>query len=233
MSDPDKHPTPNEDPGKRLMRRVLVWDLPTRVFHWLLVALVVMAFVTAEMGGTAMQYHMWNGAAILGLVLFRVLWGFWGGTQSRFSAFLKGPGKTVEYARTLLGGKSKKYLGHNPLGAWSIIAMLAALAIQAGTGLFANDDILTEGPLFHLVSKATSDWLTRIHLINQNILIGLVALHIGAIAFYLVVKRENLILPMITGYKKWHEAVDSVPGNPAKAFVLVAILAIAVYFVIR
>ena len=175
---------------------------------------------------------MWNGAAILVLVLFRVLWGFWGGTQSRFAAFVKGPRKVFEYARTLLDGKSKHYPGHNPLGAWSIIAMLAALAIQAGTGLFANDDILTEGPLFQWVSKDTSDWLTRIHLINQNILIGLVALHIGAIAFYLVVKRENLILPMITGHKQWHEAVDSAGGSPAKAFVLAVILAAVVYFVI-
>jgi cytochrome b len=214
------------------MRRVLVWDLPTRVFHWLLVALVVLAFVTAEMGGTAMQYHMWNGAAILGLVLFRVLWGFWGGTQSRFSAFVKGPGKTVEYARTLLGGKSKKYLGHNPLGAWSIIAMLAALAIQAGTGLFANDDILTEGPLFQWVSKDTSDWLTRIHLINQNILIGLVVLHIGAILFYLVVKRENLLLPMITGHKQWHEAAIDADDHRFRAIILVAILAAGVYWII-
>jgi cytochrome b len=110
--------------------------------------------------------------------------------------------------------------------------MLTALFVQAGTGRFANDDILTEGPLFHLVSKDTSDWLTRIHLINQNILVGLVLLHIGAVVFYLVVKRENLILPMVTGHKQWHEAVDSAGGSPAKAFVLAAILAVVVYFVI-
>jgi len=223
--------TEEAPPGAR-PSRILVWDLPTRVFHWLLVVLVVLAFVTAEIGGTAMPYHMWNGGAILVLVLFRVLWGFGGGTQSRFATFVRGPRKVVAYARSLFGKEHAPYLGHNPLGAWSIVAILTALAIQVGTGLFANDDILTEGPLFQWVSKGTSDWLTRIHLINQGILIGLVALHIGAIAFYLVVKRENLILPMITGRKQWHEAVDGAGGSPTKAFLLAAVLAVAVYWVI-
>jgi cytochrome b len=225
-------PLPSQSSQNERAHSVLVWDLPTRVFHWLLVLLVVLAFVTAEMGGTAMQYHMWNGGGILVLVLFRVLWGFFGGTPSRFATFMRGPRKVFDYARSLLGKGHESYLGHNPMGAWSIVAMLTALLVQAGTGLFANDDILTEGPLFHLVSKDTSDWLTRIHLINQNILIGLVAIHIGAIVFYWVVKRENLILPMITGHKKWHEAVDSVGGSPVNALLLVAILAVVVYFAI-
>lgn len=232
MSDPDTNPARNAKNFEKPSHRVLVWDPPTRLFHWLLVVLVTISFVTGKMGGTAMQYHEWSGVAILVLVLFRVLWGVLGGTQSRFATFVRGPRKVVDYARALAGGKSKRYLGHNPLGAWSIIAMLAALAIQAGTGLFANDDIFTEGPLFQWVSKGTSDWLTRIHLINRNILIGLVALHIGAIVFYLVAKRENLILPMLTGRKQWHEAVDAVGGSPAKALLLAATLAVVVYWVI-
>ena len=210
--------------------RILVWDLPTRVFHWLLVILVTVSFVTGTVGGTAMGYHEWSGVAILVLVLFRVLWGFWGGTASRFAAFVKGPRTVFAYARRLVGKGHPPYLGHNPMGAWSILAMLAVLAVQAGTGLFANDDILTEGPLFHLVGKDTSDWLTRIHLINQDILIGLVALHLGAIFFYWAVKRENLILPMITGRKTWHEPVDGVAGSPLRALLLALIVAVFVYW---
>jgi cytochrome b len=208
----------------------MVWDLPTRVFHWSLVVLVVLSFVTGRMGGTAMQYHEWGGAAILVLILFRVLWGVWGGTPSRFSSFVRGPRKVFAYARSLLGKSHERYLGHNPMGAWSIIAMLAVLLVQAVTGLFANDDILTEGPLYHLVSKTTSDWLTRIHHFNQNLLMALVALHLAAILYYWIAKRENLILPMITGRKRWPETVDMVPGNPVKAVVLVAMLTGIVYW---
>ena len=212
--------------------RVPVWDLPTRVFHWLLVLLVMGSFVTGKIGGTAMVYHEYSGVAILALVLFRILWGFWGGTLSRFVTFVRGPKKVFDYARSFLGKGHEPYLGHNPMGAWSILALLTVLIIQVGTGLFANDDILTEGPLFHLVSKDTSDWLTRIHHINQNILIGLVALHLGAIVFYWLAKRENLILPMITGRKFWHEAVDTVYGSPVRALLLAAAAAAVVYLAI-
>ena len=222
---------PQGFPGKRPYR-VRVWDLPTRLFHWLLVLLVTVSFVTGKLGGTAMQYHEWSGAAILVLVLFRVLWGFVGGMPSRFATFMRGPRKVFDYAGSLLGKGHDPYLGHNPMGAWSIVAMLTALLVQAGTGLFANDDILTEGPLFHWVSKDTSDWLTRIHHMNQNILIGLVALHLGAIVFYWVVKRENLIVPMITGCKRWPEMVDTAGAGPGKALLLAAILVAVVYFII-
>ncbi len=210
--------------------RILVWDLPTRLFHWMLVVLVAVSFVTGKTGGTAMQYHEWSGVAILALILFRVLWGLFGGIPSRFSSFIRGPRKVFGYARSLLGNGHQPYLGHNPMGAWSIIAMLAVLLIQVGTGLFANDDILTEGPLYHLVSKDASDWLTRIHHINRSILIGLIALHLAAIVFYWLVKRENLMLPMITGRKSWHEAVDLVPGSPVKALLLAAVTAAVVYW---
>jgi cytochrome b len=114
MSDPDTHLTPNDGSGKRVMHRVRVWDLPTRVFHWLLVLLVTLAFVTGKMGGTAMQYHMWKGAAILVLVLFRVLWGFLGGMPSRFATFMRGPRKVFDYARSLLGKGHDPYLGTTP-----------------------------------------------------------------------------------------------------------------------
>jgi len=230
MADDNAKTSPEEGPVVKGRRRVLVWDLPTRIFHWLLVLLVTVSFVTGKLGGTMMSYHEWSGGAILVLILFRVLWGFFGGTPSRFSSFVRGPRKVFDYARSLIGKGHQPYLGHNPMGAWSILAMLAVLFVQVGTGLFANDDILTEGPLFYLVSKGTSDWLTGIHRINQNILILLVVLHLGAILFYWVVKRENLVLPMITGRKSWHEAVDLVAGSPVKALLLAVVLAGVVYW---
>ena len=232
MPDPVKNAAPNARKREKTSHRVLVWDLPTRLFHWLLVALVTMSFVTGKMGGTAMQYHEWSGVAIVVLVLFRLLWGFVGGAQARFSAFLTGPRKVADYARSFVRTDAKRYLGHNPLGGWSIIAMLVTLSIQVGTGLFANDDILTEGPLFQWVSKATSDWLTRIHHINQSILVGLVLIHVGAVVFYLVVKRENLVAPMITGCKDWHETVDASKGSAVRAIFLAAVVAVVTYLIV-
>lgn len=211
---------------------IRVWDIPTRLFHWLLVGLVMLSFITGKIGGTAMQYHEWSGVAILVLAVFRLGWGFIGGQQSRFSTFVKGPAAVFRYASALLRKDSPRHIGHNPLGGWSIIAMLIALLIQAGTGLFANDDILTEGPLYDWVGKQTSDWLTGVHLLNQKVLIVLVAIHVCAILFYLIAKRENLLKPMISGQKLWHQPQDSSWGNPAVALIIAAVTALVAYLVI-
>lgn len=184
-------------------RPVRIWDLPTRLFHWLLAALVIASFASGKLGGNAMLYHEWCGEAVLALVLFRVAWGFIGSGPSRFQAFLSGPATVLRYARTLLRRAADHRLSHNPLGGWSVMAMLLALLVQAGTGLFANDDIATFGPLYRWVSKATSDRLTSIHLLNQNAIVALVAVHLAAVLFHLIYKRENLITPMITGRKSW------------------------------
>ena len=185
-----------------MRKRVLVWDLPTRLFHWLLVILVGTSFVTAKMGGNAMRYHEWSGFAILALLLFRVVWGFVGSRESRFATFIRDPAKVFTYATNFLHRNSPRYLGHNPLGGWSIVAMLLALFIQAATGLFANDNIATVGPLYAWVSKETSDWLSGIHKLNQKIIVVLVSIHLFAVLFHLLFKRENLVTPMITGIKE-------------------------------
>jgi cytochrome b len=126
------------------------------------------------------------------------------------------------------------HLGHNPLGGWSIIALLLTLLVQAVTGLFANDDILTEGPLFDWVGKATSDWLTKIHKLNQQAIIVLVGLHVAAVLFYFFYKRQNLVLPMITGVKPWHGATVEPAGGRTWLAVLIAGLAVlAVYLLVR
>lgn len=179
---------------------IVVWDLPTRLFHWLLVALLIAQWWTADSFDT-MNYHLWGGYAVLVLVLFRLIWGFVGSDTARFRDFVRGPGAALAYVKGLLRGETPQYLGHNPLGGWSIIAMLILLLAQAVTGLFANDDIFIEGPLYSWVSKGTSDWLTTIHKLNFDLLLILIAVHLGAVLFYLVVKRENLVYPMLSGRK--------------------------------
>ena len=211
---------------------VLVWDLPTRLFHWVLVGLVAFTVATGKIGGNAMTYHLWGGFAILVLVLFRVLWGLVGGRYARFRDFVKGPRAVMAYAATLFRPNTQPCLGHNPLGGWSILALLLVLLIQAGTGLFANDDILTEGPLAAQVSKSVSDTLTRVHRFNQQALLALVAIHVAAVFYYLAVKRENLIIPMITGRKHWHARMAPAGGHPLLALVLLLVVAVVLYLLV-
>ncbi len=216
-------------------RPVLIWDLPTRLFHWLLAALVVASFASGKLGGNAMAYHERCGEAILALLLFRVAWGFIGSAPSRFSTFLAGPSTVWRYARTLLRREPDHHLSHNPLGGWSVMAMLLVLSIQAGTGLFANDDIATEGPLYKWVSKAASDRLTSIHLFNHDVIIVLVAAHVVAVLFHLIYKRENLIAPMITGRKSWKGPLkaDMTQAPLWQAALTAAAAAGAVYALVR
>ena len=215
-------------------RSILVWDVPTRLFHWLLVIFVIFSYVTGNIGGNAMQYHEWSGFTILALLLFRLVWGFVGSRESRFMTFVRGPSAVVRYATTLLRSDSTHYRGHNPLGGWSIIALLFTLLVQAGTGLFANDDIVTEGPLFDWVSKAASDWLTRVHKLNQQVIIVLVCVHVLAILFYFFYKHDNLVKPMITGVKQWSGA-EPLPetGRIWMAVVIAGLAALAVYLLVR
>ena len=212
-----------------------VWDLPTRLFHWLLVAMVVSSFATAKLGGNWMLYHERCGEVILALLLFRVAWGFIGSPPSRFRTFLAGPGAVFRYALTLFRRDADHHLSHNPLGGWSVMAMLLVLFVQAGTGLFANDDIATEGPLYKWVSKAASDRLTSIHHVNHDLIIVLVAVHVAAVLFHLIYKRENLITPMITGKKQREGALaENISQQPiGLAAVAAALAAGAVYLLVR
>lgn len=200
----------NETRCEEQTHLVPVWDLPTRLFHWLLAALVAAAFVTAKTGGNAMIYHEWCGSAILSLLVFRAVWGGIGSGPSRFASFLVGPAAVRRYALTLFHRDAGRHFSHNPLGGWSVAAMLLVLFLQAGTGLFANDDIAATGPLYAWVGKALSDRLTVVHLINQNAIAALAALHIAAVLFHLVYKRENLITPMITGLKEWRGEIPAI-----------------------
>jgi cytochrome b len=217
-----------------MRKGIYVWDLPTRLFHWLLVILVGTSIVTGEVGGSAMRYHEWSGFVILVLLLFRVAWGFVGSHESRFVEFIRNPVTVFHYATSLLRRNSRRYLGHNPLGGWSIVAMLLALFIQAGTGLFANDDIATQGPLYGWVSKETSNWLTGIHVFNVNVILALISIHIFAVLFHLFFEHENLVTPMITGFKEWdHEAAEPGKGSIWLAALIAVLAAFTVYLVVR
>jgi cytochrome b len=211
-----------------------VWDLPVRIFHWLLVLLVIAQITTASIGGNAMQLHALGGYSILALVLFRILWGFLGGTHARFHDFMRGPAAVIRYAKSLRKGSYVEHRGHNPLGGWSVMAMLGSLLVQGATGLFANDDVMMEGPLVKHVSGRASEIATAIHDVNGAVLIGLIAMHVAAVLFYLLARKENLIAPMISGRKRSGPSAASAHyGKAWLAAILLGCSGAAVYFVIR
>lgn len=182
-------------------RGIPVWDLPTRLFHWLLVLVLAGSWITHELGLEWTRAHMWFGYTGLTLVLFRIIWGFVGPAHARFSNFLAGAVRTREYARAWREGSPPKYPGHNPLGGWAIVAMLVSIVVQAVTGMFNTDDIMYSGPWHWTASKDVAEAAHEIHEINFNILVGLIALHVAAIASYWLRWRRNLVTPMFTGRK--------------------------------
>ena len=205
-------------------QRIPLWDLPIRLFHWLLAAAIAAAVITANIGGNAMVWHGRIGLFIAGLIVFRLVWGLIGPTYARFSTFLPTPGSIGAYLRGQWRG-----IGHNPLGSLSVLGLLLMVAVQVGTGLFANDDIAFRGPLFDLVGKDTSDLLTRVHRIAINLLMTLIALHLAAIAFYAHVKKDNLVKPMIRGWKDVDVAAHDIrPSRGGGVVALIVALALAV-----
>jgi cytochrome b len=189
------------------LRRVRVWDLPTRLFHWLLAACVIASVISAKIGGNAMAWHFRLGYVVLALLVFRVLWGLVGGRWSRFASFVYSPVTLLRYLRGKGHADERLDVGHSPTGALSVFALLGLLALQVSTGLVADDEIANTGPLIKFVSGATSSLATSWHkTFGQYLIITLVVLHIAAVAFYFVKKRQNLVVPMLTGDK-------SLPGE--------------------
>jgi len=190
-----------------MSNRVRIWDLPTRIFHWALAAAVIGLFITAYTGGNAMVWHFRLGYTVLALLAFRIVWGLVGGRWSRFASFIYSPTSLSRYLR---GQSHPDHLvGHNPLGAGSVFALLGFLAAQVATGLISDDEIAFAGPLTKFVSGATVSRATWYHKdVGQWVLAGLVALHVAAILFYLWRKKENLVRPMIVGDKRVHTGVQ-------------------------
>lgn len=214
-------------------KKIRVWDWPVRLIHWLIVLLFIISWVSAEIGGNAMQYHFWSGYTVLGLVIFRLIWGWVGSETARFSDFIRGPGAVLAYVRAWFKSNYRATRGHNPLGGWSVAALLLTLGFQTITGLFSNDDIANEGPLYHLVSKETSDLISAWHEVSFNVLLVLVALHIAAIILYRVKHRENLLKPMLTGDKLVDENIPEPKQSSLwLALVLASVVAAGVYAVV-
>lgn len=180
----------------------LVWDLPVRLFHWSLVVSFIGAYVTNRLGVAWFDWHVRFGYAVLTLVVFRVLWGLFGAKHARFASFLRHPREAWLYGRGLLRGRAPLYAGHNPLGALMVVALLLGLLAQATMGLFANDEIFNVGPFAGAVSKETSLLLTSLHRKGFYVLAAAVFIHVAAVIAYVLVKRENLVRAMVTGYKR-------------------------------
>jgi cytochrome b len=178
--------------------RLLVWDLPLRLFHWFLVALIGFSWWSGK--HHEMDWHRLSGYAILDLLIFRIYWGFLGGHTARFNNFVRGPGAVIAYGRALLRRASVVARGHNPAGGWSVVLMLGALVAMVAAGLFAVDvDGLESGPLADFLTFDQGRFAAHVHAILFNLILGLMAMHMLAIAFYGVVLRNNLVGPMFSG----------------------------------
>lgn len=201
-------------------KRHRLWDLPTRLFHWLLVLAIAAAIISGQLGGNLIVWHGRIGVFIVGLIVFRLVWGVLGSTYARFAHFVPTPARIKAYLR----GEWHQP-GHNPLGALSVFALLGLIGFQAVSGLFANDDIAFRGPLYDLVGREISNRLSGLHYLVSNGLYVLIALHLAAIAFYAHVKKNNLVKPMITGWREG-EGEDA-RGGSLPVLIVALVLAIA------
>ncbi|MAD44840.1 MAG: hypothetical protein CMI02_12120 [Oceanospirillaceae bacterium] len=197
--------------------KTLVWDLFVRLFHWALVFFIGFAWWTGEQGGEWMQWHMRCGYAVLGLVIFRLMWGFIGSFYARFTHFIYSPKNTLSYIRALLKRQEPVYASHNPVGGWAVVLLLLLCAVQAGTGLFANDDIFTEGPLAHLVGYDLSIEITKWHKLLFNGLLAVIVVHVAGVVYHQRFRKEPLLQGMISGKKPTSGAVDVMPQTATKS----------------
>ena len=200
------------------------WDIPTRLFHWLLVVGVFLAWLSHNQDW--IEVHRWNGYTVLVLVVFRILWGFVGSVHSRFADFMRSPAAVLRYWR----GAAADTPGHNPAGGWSVLVLLTLLLVQATTGLFNSDGLLFDGPLRHALDSSTTDLLSEIHDQIYWVILGFVGLHVAAVAWYQWGKRQQLVQAMVNGGQAGVEK----PAPLWRAILVLAIcagaLALAIYF---
>ncbi len=209
---------------------IRIWDWPVRLTHWLFVLCIAVSWWSAEQ--RAMDWHRYSGYTLLGLLIFRIYWGFAGSSTARFSQFLRHPRQIIEYLRE--PRYTHRDAGHNPLGGWSVAAMLTMMFAQVGIGLFVSDvDGLESGLLSHLVSFDTSRTLADVHEIVFNIILTLIALHIAAVLFYLLVKRDNLIGAMLTGRSRNVRLNGMTPAPVWKVVPGIALATAVVWWIAR
>jgi cytochrome b len=214
--------------------KIRIWDLPLRLFHWLLVMAVIGSFVSVKLGGNAMIWHGRFGYLVLALIVFRLVWGFVGTHHARFTQFIKSPKVILAYLKS-----PTETPGHSPLGAISVVVLIGLFLVQALAGLFATDDIAFDGPLAKFVASTWVELLTSFHRLNEWVLLALVAVHIGAILYYKYAKRINLISAMITGDKElegaasWEPLIKDDTKLRLKAMAILIAIALIMYYFLR
>lgn len=221
-------------PSSHFLNRVRVWDLPTRVFHGLLVMAVIGLIITGEVGGEAMRIHFWLGYMALSLVFFRLVWGVVGGHWSRFTHFVPKPYQVVAYLQALRNKQTASHVGHNPLGALSVLAMLGLLLLQVFSGFMSDDEISNTGPWTAFVPADWVEWSTEYHgEIGKSVLLCLIGLHIASVLYYKHVKKEDLIRPMLHGDKDVPEGTPSSRDSYTSRLFALGVLAGCAYVVYR
>ena len=198
-----------------------VWDAPTRLFHWAVVLLIATSYLSIRFD--RIDLHLLSGYALLSLLLFRLAWGFVGSETSRFAQFLRSPAAAVRHLKEFGRREDDDQVGHNAAGGWMVLVLLGDIAVQVVLVLFSNDDIVTQGPLARFVGKPTSDTLTDLHAKNFTVLLVLMGLHVLAVIAYAVVRRQNLVRPMITGRKR----LPGATRQPRMASPLLAVMVFA------
>ncbi|MGQ3675587.1 cytochrome b/b6 domain-containing protein [Xanthobacter sp. TB0139] len=211
-------------------RWVKVWDGPVRLFHWALVALVATAYISAETG--KLDLHFMVGYTILTLVLFRILWGLVGSDTARFTQFIKSPAAAFAHLGHVLRRQPEDETGHNPAGAFMVVALLALLLFQTITGLFSNDGLFEEGPLAHLLGGGWSDTLTIWHGFSFDLIVIAVVAHVAAILLYAALLRQDLVRPMVTGWKRLPQSFSAPHMAPVWLALAMLVLAAVVVWVV-
>ena len=212
------------------MRWVKVWDVPTRLFHWGVVLLLITSWVSQDQEW--MSLHLLSGYCLMALLLFRLAWGVVGSETSRFARFLRSPVAALRHLRHLPRHEPDTEVGHNAAGGWMVLVLLALLGLQVATGLCANDDVVTQGPLADWVGKENSDWLTGIHAWVFTLIEVAVGLHVLTVLAYAIVKRHDLVRPMLGGWKWLPETARApVLRSPLLAVLVLAIAGAAVLWI--
>ena len=214
--------------------KIKVWDIYIRTFHWLLLICILVSFISFRLD--EMDIHFISGHCVLALLIFRVIWGVIGSRTALFHTFIKGPGAVLSYVKNPSSEKFKGMIGHSPIAALSVIAMLGIISLQVATGLISDDEILLQGPLAKYVSGEMSYQATTYHGINAKLIVGLIVLHLAAIAFYRFIKKDDIVKPMVTGQKEVAEDyAEKAPSLDEKKPILAAmaiLVAVAIaYFV--
>ncbi len=226
MAQPIRRPTGPPKP-RTPMLLMRVWDVPTRLFHWAIVLLLITSYISVQTDH--MTIHFWSGYTLITLLLFRIVWGLVGSETSRFRQFLRSPAAAFAHLASFGRREPDSEIGHNAAGGWMVLIMLIALIVQVTTGLFAGDPVEGGGPFVEQLAAPTQKLLDRIHSFNFNIILGLVGLHILAIVAYAAIKRHDLVRPMVTGKKR----LPATMRQPrfASPLLAAAILAVAAAFV--